>query len=72
MARNDINVTVEDNNTLVISGERVKEDRQDDDRVHRYERVVGRFLRRFRSVLTTWLIVSNHFRKSFGQWLATQ
>jgi HSP20 family molecular chaperone IbpA len=48
VARNEINLQIEDNNTLMISGERVKEEQKDEDRVHRYKRVVGRFLRRFR------------------------
>lgn len=46
--RADLKVQVEDNNTLDISGERVKEEEQVNDKWHRVERRRGSFRRRFR------------------------
>ncbi|XP_009613293.1 16.9 kDa class I heat shock protein 1-like [Nicotiana tomentosiformis] len=46
--KEDLKVQVEDGNTLEISGERVKEEEQVDDKWHRVERRRGKFLRRFR------------------------
>ncbi|MGI9273056.1 MAG: Hsp20/alpha crystallin family protein [Woeseiaceae bacterium] len=43
---NDVEVSM-DKGILTVSGERVSEDRSDVDGVSRYERVAGRFLRRF-------------------------
>lgn len=46
MKRDEIDVRVEEN-TLVLSGERLREHERQDDKVHRSERVFGTFTRRF-------------------------
>jgi hypothetical protein len=48
VARNNIEVTIEDDRTLKISGERVKEDVKEGDTWHMVERVRGAFVRKFR------------------------
>ncbi|KAG9153113.1 hypothetical protein Leryth_012366 [Lithospermum erythrorhizon] len=46
--KEDLKVQVEDDNTIEISGERVKEQEEGNDKWHRVERKRGRFMRRFR------------------------
>ncbi len=48
MAKNNIEVTIEDDRTLKISGERVKEEVKEGDTWHVVERVRGAFVRKFR------------------------
>jgi HSP20 family protein len=48
VARNNIEVTIEDDRTLKISGERVKEDVKEGHTWHVVERVRGAFVRKFR------------------------
>eukprot|EP00249_Psilotum_nudum_P016849 c26019_g1_i1 orf=113-592(+) len=48
LKREEIKVEVEDGRVLSISGERTKEETQNDDRWHRVERSYGSFLRKFR------------------------
>ncbi|KAH8954134.1 hypothetical protein BDL97_08G064200 [Sphagnum fallax] len=48
VARNNIEVTIEDDRTLKISGERVKEEVKEGDTWHVVERVRGAFVRKFR------------------------
>lgn len=46
--KEDLKVQVEENKILQISGERVKEKEDQNDKWHRVERQCGSFLRRFR------------------------
>jgi len=48
VAKNNIEVTIEDDRTLKISGERVKEDVKEGDTWHVVERVRGAFVRKFK------------------------
>jgi HSP20 family protein len=48
VARNNIEVTIEDDRTLKISGERVKEEVKEGDTWHVVERVRGAFVRKFK------------------------
>jgi len=48
VAKNNIEVTIEDDRTLKISGERVKEEVKEGDTWHVVERVRGAFVRKFR------------------------
>jgi HSP20 family protein len=48
VARNNIEVTIEDDRTLKISGERVKEEVKEGDTWHMVERVRGAFVRKFK------------------------
>lgn len=48
VTRNEIEVTIEDNRTLRISGERAKEEVREGDTWHVVERARGRFVRKFR------------------------
>jgi HSP20 family protein len=48
VAKNEIEVTIEDNRTLRISGEHVTEEVKGGDNWHVVERACGHFVRRFR------------------------
>jgi len=48
LKKEDIDIRVEDNDVLVISGERKSETRDENDQVHRHERVWGKFSRAVR------------------------
>jgi HSP20 family protein len=48
LKKEDIKVQVEQNNTLVLSGERSTEETTEEDTMRRRERTVGRFERRFK------------------------
>ncbi|XP_050209071.1 18.1 kDa class I heat shock protein-like [Mercurialis annua] len=48
LKKEEVKVEVEDDRVLQISGERTKEQEEENDKWHRVERSSGRFLRRFR------------------------
>lgn len=48
LTKEEVKVSVEDGNTLQITGERCKEEVDKNDKWHRFERAQSKFLRRFR------------------------
>eukprot|EP00850_Spirogloea_muscicola_P021941 SM000269S09896 [mRNA] locus=s269:95148:95898:+ [translate_table: standard] len=48
LQRDQVKVQIEGGNLLSISGERTREEKQETDKYHRFERSTGKFMRRFR------------------------